>query len=350
MIKLKEDLQLPDIKVPMFILRFLNHLKEKGRAYGTYVRYGYYLEEFLEWMKKQKKTDITFEIWKAFTKEDYDRYYQHLYTKHHYSLDSLKRVESVFMQLYLYYMEKGFTDIVSPSLSLEQTYSVKSQLQPHDFVTEEDFEKLVNVMKSKEGLTEHQLKGRDFLINRNICIVTLFYKYGLTMKELVSLAMKDIEIGRYKGIHVKGKTGKRYIPLDKEDGVLIVQYLNDIPKPVRPKLHTDDPLFVAFDYQRLTYRWVYDNDDKIDTGHPKALSRLAVQKMILQEVRRAGLSHKGINAQSMRNSAILKAIQEGKDDQTIMKYFGLKTPITLRRYKEYLESIHANSLNGDDNY
>lgn len=334
MIQLKTKLELPDIKVPMFVLKFLNSLKEKGRAYGTYVRYGYYIEEFINWIEKEKKTNVTFESWKGLTKEDYRRYYEILSTKHQYTMDSLKRVESVFTQLYLYYINKGHSDIVSPAIPFDQTQSIKNQLKPHDFVSESDFERLITVLKSKEGLTEHQLKGRDLLINRNVCIAILFYKYGLTMKELVSLTMEDVQLGRYKGIHIKGKDGKRYIPLNKEDGILMVDYLNDIPIPVRPKFHTDDPFFVAFDYQRLTYRWVYDNDDKIDTGHPKALSRLAVQKMILQEVRRAGLS--GINAQTMRNTAILKTIREGKTDQEVMNYFGLKTPVTLRRYKEYL--------------
>ncbi|WP_121616714.1 tyrosine-type recombinase/integrase [Virgibacillus halodenitrificans] len=335
LIRLKDDLELPDIKVPMFVLKFLNSLKEKGRAYGTYVRYGYYIEGFLDWIKKEKETNVTFEVWKALTREDYQAYYHMLLTKHHYTIDSLKRVESVFMQLYRHYISLGTSEIVSPSITLIEAQSIQNCFKPDDFVLEKDFKRLITVMKSNIGLTEHQLKGRKLLINRNVSIAILFYKYGLTMKELISLTMMDVQLGRYKGINVKGKNKTRYIPLDKEDGILMVDYLRDIPKPVRPKYHSDDPFFVAFDYQRLTYRWVYDNNDRIDNGHPKDLSRLAVQKMILQEVRRAGLSNKGINSQSMRNTAILKAIQEGKGEKKIMEYFGFKTSITLRRYKEY---------------
>lgn len=340
-VRLKEDLELPDIKVPFFVLEFLNGLREKGRAYGTYVRYGYYIEDFIKWLEKVKKKEITFEVWKDLTKDDYQEYYRTLSTKHNYTIDSLKRVESVLMQLYLHYINKGHSEIVSPSITLMEAQSIRNRLKPTDFVSEKDFQRLIRVMKLKEGLTEHQLKGRDLLINRNVCIAILFYKYGLTMKELVSLRMKDINFGRYKGMEVKGKDRKRYIPLDKEDGILMVEYLKDIPEPVRPKYHTDDPFFVAFDYQRLTYRWVYDNEDKIDNGHPKALSRLAVQKMILQEVRRAGLENKGIHAQSMRNTAILNMIQKGKTDKEVMDYFGLKTKITLRRYKEYLKQLEV---------
>lgn len=333
--ELKERLELPDIEFPMFVLNFLNSLKEKGRAYGTYVRYGYYIEDFLNWVEREKKTDITFEIWKEIKKEDYQRYYHLLSTKHQYTMDSLKRVESVLMQLYLHYIDEGHSEIASPSITLIQAHSIKNLLQPNDFVSEKDFKQLVAVMQSKTGLTEHQLKGRDYLINRNVCIANLFYKYGLTMKELISLTMEDVQLVRYKGLYVSGKDEKRYIPLEDEDGLLMLNYLNDIPKPVRPKFHTDDPFFVAFDYQRLTYRWVYDDEDRTDNGQPKDLSRLAIQKMILQEVRRAGLSNKGINAQSMRNTAILRAIKVGKSDKEIMSYFGLKTPITLRRYKEF---------------
>lgn len=336
-VKLKEDLQLPDIEVPIFILRFLYHLKGKGRAYGTYVRYGYYLVEFVKWLKKRKKQEINVEVWIGLLKEDYNEYYKTLINKHHYSMESIKRVESVLMQLYLYLIELGHNDVVVPSLSIEITQFLK-KVPEKEFVSEQDFEKLVKVMKSYEGLTEHQLKGRNLLIRRNVCIVTLFYKYGLTMSELVSLTMKDVNLGRYKAIEIKGKTGeKRILSLGPDDGLIIVDYLKDIPKPVRPKSHTDDPLFVAFDYQRLTYRWVYDDDDKIDNGQPKALSRLAVQKMILQEVKRAGLDSKGISSQTMRNSAILAAIQEGKSEEEIMSFFGLITPLTLRRYKEYIK-------------
>ncbi|MEX3623725.1 tyrosine-type recombinase/integrase [Viridibacillus arvi] len=338
-VQLKEELQLPDIEVPTFILRFIKDLKEKGRAYGTYVRYSYYLDEFVKWLKKQKHMDINFEVWKGLSDEDYNEYYKTLITKHHYSIDSIKRVESVLMQMYLYIIKLGYNEVASPSLTLDQTKLLAAKFNQRDFVSEKDFKTLILVMRSKEGLTEHQLKGRDLLINRNVSIATLFYKYGLTMQELVSITMKDIRFVRFNQIEVRGKKGAtRLIEVEQEDKLLILSYLNDIPKAVRPKFHTADPLFAAFDYQRLTYRWIYDNDDKINNGHPKALSRLAIQKMILQEVKRAGLDKKGISAQSMRNSAILRLLANNIPEQEILIYFGLKTAITLRRYKDYLDT------------
>lgn len=334
---LKEELQLPNIEVPTFVLHFLNSLKERGRAYGTYVRYGYYLDDFVKWLKNRKETTIDLAVWSGLTSLDYNEYYKTLITKNNYSMESIKRVESVLTQLYLYLCELGQKEIIAPSLSMDQTKLLAATLKERDFVSEEEYERLIYIMRSKEGLTEHQLKGRDMLINRNVSIAMLFYKYGLTMQELLSIEMKDIQLGRFKQLEIKGKKGgKRLIDLEDTDGFQILDYLKDIPKPVRPKAHTEDPLFVAFDYQRLTYRWIYDNDDKIDNGHPKALSRLAVQKMILQEVKRAGLANKGISAQSMRNSAILRALKTNAAEQDILNYFGLKSTITLRKYKDYL--------------
>jgi site-specific recombinase XerD len=342
-------MELVKYNVPQFIYDFLYSLEEKGRAKGTVIRYGYYLEEFCDWIKRTKNTDVTLEVWKSLNKQDYIAYYKdELLQRRHYSKDSIKRVESVLTQLYRFYKEQ-FPEIVEPAMSLDDHRLVDRTLTEKDFVTEEQFERLVQTMSSLEGLTEHQRKGRPMLINRNISIVTLFYKYGLTMKELLSIQMKDVNFGtnfqnrKYIKIRSDEKgMQEREVELSDQDAALLAQYLNDIPKPVRPKYRSDDPLFVAFDYQRLTYRWVYDNDDELDNGHPKALSRLAVQKMIREEAKRAGKLVEGVTAQRMRNTAILNAIKEGYTDEEIMKKFGLRTPITLRRYREFYRKSKNN--------
>lgn len=332
------DLRLPDIEVPTFILQFLKHLKDKDRSYGTYVRYGYYLEEFLEWLTNVKKKEIDIYVWQSLIKDDYKEYYEVLIFKNGYNLDSLKRVSSVFMQLYLYLTNESGLHLVSPSLDTE-IYELAKQINERVFISEEDFNRLIRVVQSKDGLTEHQLKGRDKLINRNVSILILFNKYGLTLQELVNLKMTDLKFVVNKQIEISSKKNKRrVIELDIEDKLLMLNYLKDIPEPVRPKWHRNNhPVFVAFDYQRLTYRWVYDDKDKIDNGHPKNLSSLAVQKMILQEAKRANLENKRISAQTLRNAAILRCLVNGATDKEVQDYFGLKSEITLRKYKQYIE-------------
>lgn len=336
--QMKKDLKLPNVDIPDFMLNFLMYLKGKGRTQGTYVRYGYYLEDFVTWLNTKGQCDFEINAWKQLKEEDYRSYYQYLRTTHGYTLESLKRVSSVLMQLYLYLASEGQKGKAPPCLHKQFVELIEEEYTPREFVLEDDFETLLKVLRSKEGLTKHQLKGRDKLINRNVAIVTLFFKYGLTLQEVVNIKMTDLQFGVDKTITIKGKRNQiRKIEIEPEDKSLILKYLEDVPKPVRPKWYrTHHPLFAAFDYQRLTYRWVYVNEERIDNGHPKALSTLAIQKMVLQEVKRAGLEKKKISAQTMRNAAILRFMEKGESDEEVMKYFGLKSAITLRNYKKYL--------------
>lgn len=337
-------MELAKFNIPTFIYDFLFSLEEKGRTEGTIIRYGYYIEEFCDWLRKEKKTDVTFELWKGLTKEDYFTYYtRELLQKRSYEKYSLKRIESVLVQLHLHYKAQH-PEIMKPTIEMHKKDVVEHCLTEKDFMKEEEFESLVEMMGSLEGLTENQKKGRGMLIKRNISIVTLFYKYGLTINELISLKMKDLNFGlnfknrRYIVVQQpKHKIKQREIEIESDDSLLLLDYLKDIPQPVRPKFRSEDPLFVAFDYQRLTFRWVYDNDDQLDYGQPKVLSKLAVQKMIKEEGKRTN-NRRGISSRQMRNSAILRSILSGETDEEVIRKFGLVTPITLRRFHEYIES------------
>lgn len=103
-----------------------------------------------------------------------------------------------------------------------------------------------------------------------------------------------------------------------------------IPEPVRPKYHSNDPLFVAYDFTRKTYHWSYDNDA------PKALTEIAVQKMIRLEVERANL-RKGISAQHLRNTFILQLIENEVLEGQIINQVGFKSKLSLKRYYDYID-------------
>lgn len=335
---LKRSLGLPNMELPIFILQFLNDMKSKGRKASTYIRYGYYLNDFKKWIIDYKKiADITLEEWSQLNEEDYSAYYHYLIEEKKYSIVSMKRIESVLNSLKLYIVNTLHKESTSPIIKQDVIEKAKPQSDNRDFVSEADFKKLIRVMKSKEGLTDNQLISRDRLINRNVAIVTLFYKYGLTLNELINIKMTDLDFGVAKIIRIPDKKGSsRIVELDMEDKKLILAYLDDC-KDRRPLYHVaHHHLFAAFHYHTDQYFWVY-NEDTIPHGNPRPLSCLAVQKMIKQEVRRAGLDNKGISAQSMRNSAILRYYNEHTEQET-MEYFGLKTPITLRKYKTYLKT------------
>lgn len=86
---------------------------------------------------------------------------------------------------------------------------------------------------------------------------------------------------------------------------------------------------MAFDFNRGTYRWVYENDA------PKALSEVAIQKMIRLEVKRAELGRR-ISAQQMRNTFILRLIKQGINEDELVNKIGFKTKVSLKRYYQYL--------------
>ncbi|MGE9856441.1 integrase, partial [Bacillus sp. AF62] len=151
-------------------------------------------------------------------------------------------------------------------------------LRKEDFITKEEEKRLKNIFSSSEGLSEEQLSVRPLLIARNVSILSLLSDYGLTLQELVSLQMQQVHFGKNMITVLHNKGTERRIMLKEEDKIRLFTYYKTIPEPVRPRYHSTDPLLVAFDFKRGTFRWVYDNDA------PKALTAIAVQKMIRLEV------------------------------------------------------------------
>ncbi|HCX5354347.1 TPA: site-specific integrase, partial [Escherichia coli] len=129
-----------------------------------------------------------------------------------------------------------------------------------------------------------------------------------------------------------GDSSKRIIKLEHEHQQTILKYYKeDIPKPVRPYEYSKHPLFVAFDFERETFRWNYE------ANAPKRLGIKAIQKMMKQEIARAGLRI-GVSGQSMRNTCILQKMNEGKETEELQEYFGLRNPLSLWRYEKYIEN------------
>ena len=84
--------------------------------------------------------------------------------------------------------------------------------------------------------------------------------------------MQQVHFGKNMITVLHNKGTERRIMLKEEDKIRLFTYYKTIPEPVRPRYHSTDPLLVAFDFKRGTFRWVYDNDA------PKALTAIAVQK------------------------------------------------------------------------
>ncbi|WP_066173219.1 tyrosine-type recombinase/integrase [Bacillus marinisedimentorum] len=313
--------------LPDYAADYLDGLVLKNRQPSTIKRYTYDLEDFFRWMKK-KYNDTSIDKWQNLTGADLDDFFAHLIDERHYTSSTVNRILTVLKQLYRFQAAKGAI-YENPMENMTIAPGTPRALIPSDFMTGKEKDILLAVVPGNKGLTENQLKGRHLLIDRNLSIFYLLMEYGLTLHELASLKMKDMHFEDNTLFIPSVSSRSRRIPISTDVKKQIYKYIKQVPDPVRPRYKSHDPLFAAFDFQRLTYRWVYE------TEQPKGLTEIAIQKMIREEVKRAEL-RKGLSAQHMRNSAVLTKLLLGWPEEKIMDTFGFKTPVSLRRYQTFL--------------
>ncbi|MFY8296258.1 tyrosine-type recombinase/integrase [Bacillus paranthracis] len=301
---------------------FSAYLSEKGRKHSTIQRYAYDIKDFYRWLNENELL-LHIKSWNEISVQDYQAYFSMLENKREYSLKTRHRIWVVLKKLHT------FLGIVSPLDDIHLSLIPDQSLNDNDFITELEEKLLKQTVLSTKGLTERQAKYRPLIMDRNACIINLIVNYGLSLQEVVSLNMSHIQFARNTLI-VPGENGvTRSVFLTTEDTKQLYKYYSTIPESVKPRQHTDNPLFVAFDFNRGTYRWVYENDA------PKALSEVAIQKMIRLEVKRAELGRR-ISAQQMRNTFILRLIKQGINEDELVNKIGFKTKVSLKRYYQYL--------------
>ncbi|EOP32824.1 tyrosine-type recombinase/integrase [Bacillus cereus] len=303
------------------VQHFSLFLLDKERKPSTIKRYVYDIEDFGQWLQKSKKLP-TCNIWKTLNTKDYEAYFYNLKNQRQYSDKTMHRVYIVLNRLYQY------LKLPNPLKDMQLSIQPNRALRAEDFISKEEEKRLKYILTSLEGLTEKQRSVRPVLMDRNISIVHLLIYNGLSLQELVGLQMKHVHFEN-NTISVPGIVGiERTILLAEDDKKHLFNYYKTIPEPVRPRYHSNDPLFVAFDFTRKTYHWSYENDA------PKSLTEIAVQKMIRLEVSRANL-RKGISAQHLRNTFILRLIKHQISEDEIIKRVGFKSKLSLKRYYEY---------------
>ncbi|MCY8957003.1 phage integrase N-terminal SAM-like domain-containing protein [Bacillus cereus] len=276
---------------------FSAYLTEKGRKQSTIKRYAYNIKDFYKWLRANEKL-LDIKSWSELFEADYQMYFSELEDKRKYSQKTRHRIWVVLKKLHM------FLGIVSPLDGINRSLIPDLSLNDNNFITEMEEKLLKQTVLSTNGLTERQAKYRPLIMDRNVCIINLVVNYGLSLQELVSLNMSHIQFAR-NILMVPGENGAtRSVSLTMEDTQQLYKYYTTIPEPVRPRQHTDNPLFVAFDINRSTYRWVYEKDA------PKALSEVAIQKMNRLKLKRVGLN-KRILTQQMRNKFIVRLIKQG---------------------------------------
>lgn len=302
---------------------FLLSLKYAGRTESTVKRYSFDLNDFFLWCEVQTEIVEQFVV----SEEAIVEYFRYLDAEKAYSLASRKRIRTVLNQYFKFLYRKKYITNKPITFKLPekgwQTYS------PRDFVKEFEMKQLIHSVNSFHGLSEKQIPAHQFLKFRNQTILMLFFQYGLTLKEVTNLQIDCVDFYQNK-LYLEAAL-PRTLELSVDDKKLMYQYYESIPKAVRPRVNSDDPFFVAFDFARNTYRWDY-TDNK-----PKQLTEIAIQKMIRTELARAGIRD-DISAQHLRRTAILNALKCGLNYEEINVRFGFRANNSLSRYISYLEN------------
>ncbi|MDI6534423.1 tyrosine-type recombinase/integrase [Bacillus mycoides] len=311
------------------IQHFTDYLLQKGRKTSTIKRYTYDIKHFLSWLKTTDRT-IDEDIWKSLNKRNFKDFFYYLKEERHYSDKTIHRIYNALNRLY------ESLDLPSPIEGVIQINQPDRSLRDKDFISSKEEKRLKEVVSSLAELTDKQKATRPMLLERNLSIIILLLDYGLSLQELVSLQMKHVHFEINMLSIPQDSQINRTIHLKEEDKLHLYQYYKTIPEPVRPKYHSSDPLFVAFDFTRGTYHWSYDDDA------PKFLTEISVQKMIRLEVKRANL-RKGISAQHFRNTFILSKIKQKNKLEQIMQQIGFKSHLSLKRYYDYYRQYQLNT-------
>lgn len=287
------------------------------------------MENFIQWLHQSKRFTEN-NLFESLHKKDFEAFFNYLKEVRQYSDKTIHRIYIVLNRLYEY------LDLPNPIVGIIHINPPDRALRSQDFVSFQEENRLKEVISSLEGLTEKQRSTRPMILERNISIVTLLLDYGLSLKELVSLRMQHVHFESNTLSIAEDSKINRTIHLKEEDKLHLYNYYKTIPEPVRPKYHSSDPLFIAFDFTRGTYHWSYDDNA------PKFLTEISVQKMIRLEVKRANL-RKGISAQHFRNSFILREIKQKNTPEQIMQQIGFKSHLSLKRYYNYYKKTTANT-------
>lgn len=323
--------------LPASAEEFLRFLKSRDKRDSTIKRYKYDLADFNRFVEVTDHEHETNEL----TLKNIEEYFHFLQTERRYKLRTLKRIQTVLAQYGAYLKSTGRLSS-NPMEGFHIEEAVQNELEKEDLISPSEEKQLLDSISSDAGLSVKQQASRPLLAPRNIVLLRLFIKYGLRLQEVAYLRMKDVNLSQKVILVPKDSGNGRKVLLSRKDQALIFQYLRAVPDAVRPK-RDNDPLFVAFDFQRQTYRWSYENDS------PKMLTEVAIQKMIRQELERAGV-RKGLSAQHFRNTYIVNELTKGVPPEAVKEKLGLRTILTLTKYIQYVEQSASSKNNSLTSY
>ncbi|MCC2358310.1 tyrosine-type recombinase/integrase [Bacillus paranthracis] len=284
------------------LVEYKSYLLSKGYTENTVSRY---IKEILLYYNSMEKP----------ISEEYIQIYLHN-RKSHTKISNLKRIQSVLINYY-YFL---FGVKLGPILNENKLKNEKITYLKHS-----EFNSLVQTVLNPYpvAIGEKEKLLRSILKERNLMILLLLGKYGLTRNEVVTLNMDQVNF------YIRNiKIGETNISIQNEDMNRLYDYYKSIPVSIRPMMHSEQAVFIAYDNNRMTYLWDYSKE------MPKRLSDEAIKKLIRKEGQYAGLHN--ISSRVLRNTAIINALNNGESVETVKTLFRLKSIHAVNRYRRFL--------------
>ena len=285
---------------PIFLNEFLDYTSTiQNKSKGTVSEYNYDLKHFFQYIvarygdidtddsNKIKAIDIRDlqkNIITKVTLEDIHAFLHYLKSEFNLKATTLSRKVAAIRSFFNYQCTIRRALDINPTVGLETPKKEKTLPKYLDLSESKNLLEIAATSNSNREISKS-------LALRNVCILTFFLNLGLRRAELVGINIGDINFFD-NTLTVIGKGNKeRMVYLNKACINAINNYLE-----VRPK------------------EGIKDKDALFLSSVKKRISRRAIQQMLEIELKKAGISTRGITPHKLRHTAATLMYQYGEVD------------------------------------
>lgn len=264
--------------------QFIEYLKGKNRASATILAYGKDIDQLVEYIHSQGKTDP-----QEATTEDLQNFMEKL-AKEHYTPKSISRKTNSTKTFFKFLKAQGLTK-EDPATTLMHP---KFENKPPRILTKLEYRALRDAARADV---------------RMFGVIELLLQTGVRIGELAKLRVEDLDLTN-QTLHVPPfeDTRERIIPLNKPASDAVIKYLE-----IRIK-STNHALFIT------------------KTGRPLLIRN--IRAAIDRYFRIAGIKHAKVN--DLRHTWVAHQLQSGVSLLTISKLAGHKRLSTTERYLQFI--------------
>lgn len=293
---------------------FLEYLEiEKGRSVKTTENYDRYLTRFIEFLKKNKPTDIT---------ETAVREFRLWLNRQPAGNGTLKRKTQnyylIALRAFLKFLRKRNIQTLQP----ETIELAKVGERDLDLITHDELLKLLKA--PGEALKKATTPAQELRALRDSALLSLLFSTGLRVSELCSLSRDtDIDRGEFS---IRGKGEKvRVVFVSPDAADAVKAYLNR-------RKDLEDPMFVQ--HGRSAGKHALP-----------ALTPRSVERIVREHAIRAGISKK-VTPHVIRHSFATDLLHNGADVRSVQALLGHANIATTQVYTHvtdsHLREVHKN--------